>query len=147
MVRHRCATEEETSSMTVRCANCRTVLEDDGDAANREPCHVCGHTERLYEETLTATVRIRPPLLVKAKSPGERKPFMEEKSGDDLHRKTGRWSKLTRLIDRRGDRYVENIVDEETGEILADVTDGETGDVRHARFRGHSGTLAHARGG
>jgi hypothetical protein len=105
----------------MRCAKCKTVLEDDPDRASPKPCHVCGHTERLYEKTMTGTVGTRSSIALKAKSPGERKPFMEQKSGDDLHRKTGKWSKLTRVINRRGDRYVEKIVDEETGEVLREV--------------------------
>ena len=41
--------------------------------------------------------------------------------GHDLHHRTGRWSLLHRLIDRRNDRYQERIVDAETGQVLQEV--------------------------
>ena len=58
---------------------------------------------------------------MKAKAGGRGKPFQEETVGDNLHRATGKWNRLRRLIDRRKDRYVEHIVDGETGEVIRAV--------------------------
>jgi hypothetical protein len=45
----------------------------------------------------------------------------EEVGGDDLHRKTGLWSRLLRIIDRQNNRYKEEITNAETGEVLRSV--------------------------
>ena len=42
-------------------------------------------------------------------------------SGDDLHRKSGRWSVVIRTFDRAKDWYYEHITDKETGQILRHV--------------------------
>ena len=39
-------------------------------------------------------------------------------AGDDLHRKTGKWNIMHRLIDRTGDWYEETFHDRETGEVV-----------------------------
>jgi hypothetical protein len=48
--------------------------------------------------------------------PGKR--FIEQRSGDDLQRSTGKWLKLLRIIDHKNDHYLEELKDPETGEIL-----------------------------
>lgn len=55
---------------------------------------------------------------MKQKRPGHRKPIYESVSGDDLHRDTGQWNKLTREIDRENNRYKEVIKNPDNGEIL-----------------------------
>jgi hypothetical protein len=39
-------------------------------------------------------------------------------SGDDLHRKTGKWNLMYRLIDRANNWYEETFRDRDTGEIV-----------------------------
>ena len=55
---------------------------------------------------------------MKQKRPGHKKSIYESVSGDDLHRASGQWNKLTREIDRENNRYKEVIVNPETGEAL-----------------------------
>ena len=43
---------------------------------------------------------------------------IERLEGDDLHRKSGRWNKKVRVIDRENDRYVETVTDPVTGEVI-----------------------------
>jgi hypothetical protein len=43
---------------------------------------------------------------------------VEAKIGDDLHRKSGRWMKLERRIDREENHYYEKITDPDTGKII-----------------------------
>jgi hypothetical protein len=77
-------------------------------------------------------------LNVKARHAGEKRPFMDQTVGDDLHRKSGRWMKLYRLIDRV---KVPNWYNER-------VTDGATGEVAHEcseplkNHRGHGSAKA-----
>jgi hypothetical protein len=58
---------------------------------------------------------------MKAKSPGEKKPFMEQKIGDSYSWARDRWMDLVRVIDRRNDRYRESVVDQVTGEVVREV--------------------------
>jgi len=39
-------------------------------------------------------------------------------SGDDLHRKSGKWMKKEQLIDRAKDHYKEVVTDPETGSVV-----------------------------
>ena len=55
---------------------------------------------------------------MKHKRPGIKKPIYECVSGDDLHRDSGQWNKLTREIDRENNRYRELIVNPESGETI-----------------------------
>ena len=55
---------------------------------------------------------------IKHKRQGIKKPVYECVSGDDLHRVSGQWNKLTREIDRENNRYSELIVNPETGEVI-----------------------------
>lgn len=49
---------------------------------------------------------------------GGRKVVREVTSGDDFHRKSGRWTYIYRLIDRLNDWYEERFLDRETGKII-----------------------------
>lgn len=72
--------------------------------------------------TLTDTaVTIHESLAVKAKSPGERKPFLESKQGDSYSTKRGRFMTLLQIVDRRNNRYRKLVADPETGEVIRDV--------------------------
>lgn len=54
----------------------------------------------------------------KAKHPGDKKPFIEQVTGDDVRRSTGTWVKHDRVIDRENNRYKEDVVDPKTGEVI-----------------------------
>jgi hypothetical protein len=53
---------------------------------------------------------------MKARDPKGGRPKYEAVQGDDLHRKTGIWMKLTRIIDRANDWYQEIVTNPQTGE-------------------------------
>jgi hypothetical protein len=84
-------------------------------------CPECGSERRHIVATLTSTAQVRSRIDTKARREGARKAFLEERSGDDLWRKFGKWMKLTRLVDRDRDRYFEHIEDPETGEVARHV--------------------------
>jgi hypothetical protein len=65
-----------------------------------------------------AVTTARVSLSTKGKRPGVKKPLFETRTGEDLHRATGSWNKLDRLIDREGDRYREVVTNPETGEVI-----------------------------
>ena len=114
----------ESGNRRVLCADCKTELlgwSQDEVPAERTPCPHCGSLSRLVDVYVTDTVEVHSMLGVKAKTPGERRPFSEQKVGDEFFRKTGRWHRVRRLVDRRGNRYVEHIEDAETGEVIRDV--------------------------
>ena len=43
---------------------------------------------------------------------------IEQLIGDDLHRKSGKWYKKARVIDRENDKYLETVTYPETGEVI-----------------------------
>ena len=63
---------------------------------------------------------LRERLDLKLKRPGHKRPLMEQRVGDDLHRESGTWSKIRRIIDREHNRYIERIENEQ-GEVTRDV--------------------------
>jgi hypothetical protein len=76
---------------------------------------------------------------LKARRRGQGKPFLEQKVGDDLHRKTGTWNRLERVIDREHDRYREHIVDPQSGAVLRDVDEPLSQHHRTAPPRARAG--------
>ena len=105
---------------TVTCGDCgRELAEDpDGSVDSREPCFGCGSTSRHFQVSVSDTIVFRTKLGAKARHPGKRKPFHEQVVGADLHRKSGKWMHLERLIDRENDWYSETVTDPETGEVV-----------------------------
>jgi hypothetical protein len=57
----------------------------------------------------------------KVKTPGEKKPFLEQNVGDSFWRKGRRWMHVDQIIDRGRNRYTKKVTDPETGEALRDV--------------------------
>ena len=84
----------------------------------RKPCPDCGSKLITFQVQIAEALTLRSMLGIKSKRQGDKKPFVEMKTGDDIHRKTGRWSILFRHIDRENDHYQEKITDAETGEVI-----------------------------
>ena len=55
---------------------------------------------------------------MKAKHKNEEKPFIEQRSGRELHRDTGKYTDRSMVIDRENDLYQEIIKDPNTGETI-----------------------------
>ena len=109
--------------VTIKCAACGAPVGefDAGMQPPPTPCPHCGSTARTYGVALEATVTLRSMLRFKARHPGGGRPFGEGEVGDDVHRKTGRWMRLERIIDRARDWYREHISDPTTGEVVRHV--------------------------
>lgn len=109
-----------TAMGPTECADCGATIDEPGgmSISNRTPCSVCGSTNRNMSASVNEVAKIREKIGMKQKRPGYKRPVFESVSGDDVHKVTGQWNKLTREIDRENGRYKEVIVNPETGEVL-----------------------------
>ena len=95
---------------------CGAAVPDTPAAEQRKPCPHCGATVRRFDVGITDTVTLRESLKFKQKRTG--RTLSEGVSGDDLHRKSGKWMKKERLIDREKDHYKEVVTDPDTGQVI-----------------------------
>src|SRR5713226_937583 len=107
-------------SILVHCGGCDATLDEDphGPAERRVPCPHCGSLLRRFDVNMSDTVMLKSKLTAKGRHPGEKRPFIDQTVGDDLHRKTGRWMRLHRIVDRLRDWYHERVTDPATGEVV-----------------------------
>jgi hypothetical protein len=105
------------------CGNCgESVGEPTGIPVElRKPCPKCGSLSRMAKVGITAELELRGDLGLKARTPGEKKPFIEQKTGNSYWHKMGKWMRRVQIIDRRGNRYVKRVDDPKTGEVVRDV--------------------------
>jgi hypothetical protein len=101
---------------TISCAACRIELAEPLglDAERRPPCPQCGSTSRALAMTIHDSVKVRDRLGMSARSPGEKRPFIEQVVGEELRRSVGDWVKKERVIDRRNDRYLETVTEQDS---------------------------------
>jgi hypothetical protein len=102
------------------CSDCGMPVEAiEPPNVPRRPCLNCGSTARTAHVSVTETVSVQTYMKVHSKHrDGGRKVVREEISGDDFHRKTGRWSIMRRLIDRANDWYEEVFHNRDTGDVI-----------------------------
>jgi len=119
----------------VKCDQCGQEIDekDNLQASEREPCPSCGSISRALVRVINEKVPVRDRFQSKLKGallrPG--RPARELKQGHDLHRKTGIWRLLSRLIDRENDLYHEKIVNTETGEVVHELKERLSEHVGH----------------
>ena len=103
----------------VQCGACKRPLDEPANlpAEARQPCPACGATARAFDVSITENLHFHEKLGFKHKDSAGKK-IAQGVSGDDLFRKIGKWMRLERFFDHRGDRYVETVTDPETGEII-----------------------------
>lgn len=106
--------------MKTSCGECGAELQESPSLSTKErrPCPNCGSMTRAIQVSISENIAIREKLGVKGKHKDAKKPFIVTVSGDDLHRKTGNWMKLDRVIDRENNLYKEEVKDPETGHIV-----------------------------
>src|SRR5467141_1091017 len=100
-------------SPTESCPSCKTgtlVSTEEGPDGHAK-YFSCGH--RHYDIRLEDTLEFHASLGYKGKMQGKGKPYLEGRTGDDLHLKTGKWMILERIIDRAKNRYKELVTDPE----------------------------------
>jgi hypothetical protein len=82
------------------------------------------------------SIEVKTSMGTKAKSPGEKRPFLESVGGSfPRGDSAGKWVQKTQVVDRRNNRYIKRVVDEETGEVLRDVDYPLTDHVSHGDAR------------
>jgi hypothetical protein len=105
---------------TVRCGNCDLELEEAPGTPvdERRGCPRCGSMSRHFSLSISESVTVHGMLELKGRHATGGRPFNEQKVGDELHRKSGRWMRLERVIDRAKNWYREVVTDHETGKIV-----------------------------
>ncbi len=106
--------------LSVFCSSCGQAIDEDTGqpSENRNPCSHCGSSQRTINVSIQESVTVREKIRMQGKHDGKGKPFVDQTQGDDLHRKTGIWMKLSRVIDRDNDLYHETVKNPETGEVV-----------------------------
>ena len=120
-------------SASVHCAACGAILDENPSAPvdERLPCPQCGSFSRSIHVSCSDTLTFHSKLNLKARHSGEKRPFMDQTVGDDLHRNSGHWMKLYRLIDRVKDWYYERVTSPATGEIVHECSEPLTNHRDH----------------
>lgn len=109
----------KASADTIECADCGAEVDGSDDTPEqRITCSRCGSTKRNYHVSVSATVIARDGIGMKAKRPGEKKPYIEDLSAPDHSRSLGKLVHRARVIDRANDKYFEKITDYESGEVI-----------------------------
>lgn len=104
----------------VQCNQCGKSLDEPPGLPleGLTPCPICGSTSRKFGVGIHSELTPRAMLSFKGRHAGGGRPFVEGKVGSDLHRKSGRWMRLERIIDRAKDWYREHISDRATGDVI-----------------------------
>jgi phage FluMu protein Com len=108
------------TTQSVHCAKCNALIDEPPKTKpqDRKPCPACGSTARLFKKKLEATLSFHDSVRMKLTNAATGKTTLEQFSGDDLHRKSGKWMMKQRVIDREKDKYKEVVTDPETGKVV-----------------------------
>ena len=109
------------SDFLTRCGNCGEILNESFGDGDRVPCERCGSMSRSVTVSVTQEIQFREQVNVKAtipSFPGKGHLRIEQLVGDDLHKKSGKWYKKVRIIDRENNLYLETVTDPDTGEVV-----------------------------
>lgn len=73
-------------TILVRCGECEAEVDERSDleVVERTPCRSCGSVSRAFDIERTATISPRATFALKARSAGDRRPFLEQRVGDEL---------------------------------------------------------------
>lgn len=104
----------------IACTECGAPLDEPPSLPTdqRKPCPNCGSMARTINVSVHETVTVRERIGMKARHGVSGKPYAESVSGADLHRGSGKWMHLERVIDREKDEYKEVVKDPETGAVV-----------------------------
>lgn len=124
----------------VECANCGVEIDTGGDtSAHRVPCYKCGGNKRIHNLSIISKIVLRDGIGVKAKRPGEKKPYVEDKVMPSYSHRFGKHVLHERLIDRDNDHYREVVKDYESGEILHHCEEPLSQHINHGSAKSKSG--------
>lgn len=117
----------------VACGECKGPIEGGRAAmeAPREPCPACGSTVRIVGVHTSATVTAHAELHLTGYRESKSKWFVKVKQVRSWFRRDGVWHRVDRTLNKRENRYVEHIVDEETGAVVRHVEEKLTDHQGH----------------
>jgi len=99
-------TRRYMADVSVVCGGCKQPIVEESD---RQPCSGCGSNVREFSVAIALTLSMHDSLKFKHKRNGEL--LAEGFSGEDLHRKTGKWMTKNRVLDHENDAYLEVVTD------------------------------------
>ncbi len=103
----------------VTCSDCGNIFECDLSIAGGDrACPECGSLSKLISLSFEDKVTIGLDTKITGKRVGEKRPFIEEKVGDDFNRDREKYIYREQIIDRENNYYKKLLKDKETGEIL-----------------------------
>jgi len=123
----------------VQCNQCGKSLDEPPGLSpeGRTPCPLCGSTSRKFGVDIHSELTPRAMLSFKGRHVGGGRPFVKGKVDSDLHRKSGRWMRLERIIDRAKDWYREHISDRATGNVSLHVEEPLSQHREHGAAKKH----------
>lgn len=126
------------SSKTIKCTRCGRETGETEKQINSapKPCPYCGSIEKTVKICVheKVTLNLKKRIRGKVKNDSYRskdKLRREFIRGDELHKKSGKWNKKVREIDKDNDLYKEVIVDPETGEIIHECEEPLSEHINH----------------
>lgn len=104
----------------VNCGQCGHLINESPHMAaeDRLPCPACGSTTRHIEVRICLAVETHSDLGLKHRRLGAKRPISEQKHGDSFSKRLGRWMRRSRVVDRENNRYIETVIDPQTGEAI-----------------------------
>lgn len=111
-------------SRSMHCTDCGEPLDEEvSSAPENSPCPKCGSQKKTVCLSFSEDInlQLKDSLRGKVKDvtkTGKEKLRKDFLTGDDLHRKSGKWYKKDRCIDKDNDHYKEMVVDPENGEVI-----------------------------
>jgi len=123
------------------CATCALELPDDLPG-QKPPCPKCGSTKRSHSADVSEGIGLHNGLRLKAlkpELPSAKKLRFDTYVGVEKSHKHGRLVRVERTIDKDNDRYIERVVDLQTGELLHECDEPLSQHINHGTAKGRSG--------
>ena len=123
--------------MSVRCSDCGHELEDVADRASALACPNCGGTRRTFDGSLGERADARDGLGYKLRRPGSsvRKSIILEGTRRFEPSQKARLVKVERHLDRLNNRYMERVIDVDSGAVLHECQEPLSAHVGHGSAR------------
>ena len=108
-----------SSDKITECAKCGASVDLSNDTVDgRTPCNECGSTIRIHNAFILGTAVARDGIGIQARRPGEKRPYIEDRSFPEYWRDGQKFVQRSRVIDRDNYRYFEEVTDYESGEAM-----------------------------
>lgn len=113
-----------TVNINVKCSDCGEKLPSEwAHFENTNKCPKCGSISHTIEMGITEKmgVTLHENIKGKLKDPAfnsKRNPRYDFFEGDEVRKKDGKWMKKTRILDKYNNKYIEKVIDPDTGEVI-----------------------------